>query len=111
MLTGQPTIVNLVDEIKNKNIFLPMIQRPFVWLKDEERITKLFDSVIKKFPIGIILLYQKPKNSTQIFGRSFFDRIDEDAKFEAGFFSEIDLKLRYQLLLYQPLHKMSSSLI
>ena len=28
----------------------------------------------------------------------------------AGFFSEIDLKLRYQLLLYQPLHKMSSSL-
>lgn len=82
MLTGQPSIMNLVDEIKSRNILLPMIQRPFVWLRDEERITKLFDSVVKKFPIGIILLYQKPNETSQIFGRTFFDRIDEDTKFE-----------------------------
>ncbi|MGQ9723440.1 MAG: DUF262 domain-containing protein [Candidatus Jordarchaeum sp.] len=86
MLIGQPTIMDLVDEIKNRNILLPMIQRPFVWLRDEERITKLFDSVVKKFPIGIVLLYQKPyqksKEASQIFGRTFFDRIDENTKFE-----------------------------
>lgn len=83
MLAGEPTIMGFVDEIKKGNILLPMIQRPFVWLKDEERIIKLFDSVIKRFPIGIILLYQKPtENSTKIFGRKFFDRVDDDAKFE-----------------------------
>lgn len=82
MLTGQPSIMNLVDEIKSRNILLPMIQRPFVWLRDEERITKLFDSVVKKFPIGIILLYKKPNEASQIFGRTFFDRINEDTKFE-----------------------------
>lgn len=83
MLVGEPTITGLIDEIKRKNILLPMIQRPFVWLKDEERITKLFDSVIKRFPIGIILLYQKSKeDSTEIFGRTFLEQIDEDTEFE-----------------------------
>lgn len=82
MLTGQPSIMDIVDEINRGNILLPMIQRPFVWLKDEERITKLFDSVIKKFPIGIILLYQKPDDLSQIFGRKFFDKIDANTKFE-----------------------------
>jgi uncharacterized protein with ParB-like and HNH nuclease domain len=59
MLAGDPSIICLVEEIKRGNILLPMIQRPFVWLNDEERITKLFDSIIKKFPIGIFLFYQK----------------------------------------------------
>lgn len=83
MLAGELTIRSLVEEIKNGNILIPMIQRPFVWLNDEERVTKLFDSIIKRFPIGIILLYQRLSGSnTQIFGRKFFDRIDENTKFE-----------------------------
>lgn len=106
MLAGEPTIMGLVDEIKNGNVLLPMIQRPFVWLKDEERITKLFDSVIKKFPIGIILLYQKPSgDTTQIFGRRFFDRIDDDTKFE-----EYDFEVKDSQILVLDGHQRLQSL-
>jgi len=83
MLAGDLSIISLVEEIKGGNILLPMIQRPFVWLNDEERITKLFDSIIKKFPIGIFLFYQKsPIDNTQISARKFCDHIDKDTKFE-----------------------------
>lgn len=106
MLIGEPTIISLVDEIKKENILLPMIQRPFVWLRDEERITKLFDSVIKRFPIGIILLYQKPSgDSTEIFGRKFLDRIDEDTKFE-----EYDVTVQEEQILVLDGHQRLQSL-
>jgi len=106
MLTGEPTIMGIVYEIKKGNILLPMIQRPFVWLRDEDRITKLFDSVIKKFPIGIILLYQKPRgDSTEIFGRRFFDRISEDTKFE-----EYDVSVKEEQILVLDGHQRLQSL-
>lgn len=106
MLSGEPTINNFVDEIKRGNILLPMIQRPFVWLRDEERIIKLFDSIIKRFPIGIVLLYQKPVGgSTQIFGRRFFDRIDEDTKFE-----DYDVEVKDEQILVLDGHQRLQSL-
>jgi len=83
MLAGDPSIISLVEEMRKGDILLPMIQRPFVWLNNEERITKLFDSIIKKFPIGIFLFYQKSStDNLQIFGRKFCDSIDENTKFE-----------------------------
>jgi len=106
MLAGEPTIMGIVYEIEKGNILLPMIQRPFVWLRDEERITKLFDSVIKRFPIGIILLYQKPRgDSTEIFGRRFFDRIYEDTKFE-----EYDVSVKEEQILVLDGHQRLQSL-
>ncbi len=49
-------IISLITQINNKEIVLPAIQRDFVW--EEERIAKLFDSIMRGYPIGIILLWE-----------------------------------------------------
>lgn len=50
------SIFQLINEIHSKEIVLPAIQRDFVW--DEERIRRLFDSVLRGYPIGITLLWE-----------------------------------------------------
>lgn len=82
MLLGDLSITDFANEIKNGKIIVPSIQRDFDYRKDEERITKLCDSVIKNLPIGMFLLYEKPLwCNTRIFGRRIFDRVDKDTKF------------------------------
>lgn len=49
-------ITSLLELIKSNEIVLPAIQRNFVW--DEEKIEKLLDSVMRGYPIGIILLWE-----------------------------------------------------
>ena len=48
------SIVNVLNQILNDEVVLPAIQRDFVW--DEERTEKLLDSVMRGYPIGILLL-------------------------------------------------------
>jgi len=48
------TIANVIPEV-NESIFLPPIQREFVWKK--EQIKKLFDSVLRGYPIGSFLFW------------------------------------------------------
>ena len=43
----------MLTEIENGKLFLPAIQRKFVW--NEEQITKLFDSLMRGYPIGTFL--------------------------------------------------------
>lgn len=50
------SIINLLEQIKNEEIVLPAIQRDFVW--DKEKIEKLLDSIMRGYPIGIILLWE-----------------------------------------------------
>jgi len=47
------TIKDVLTEIENGTLFLPAIQRKFVW--NEEQITKLFDSLMRGYPIGTFL--------------------------------------------------------
>lgn len=49
-------IISLITQIDNKEIVLPAIQREFVW--EEDRITKLFDSIMRGYPLGIVLLWE-----------------------------------------------------
>ncbi len=49
-------ISNLITQIDNQDIILPAIQRDFVW--NEERITTLFDSIMRGYPLGIVLLWE-----------------------------------------------------
>lgn len=49
-------ISNLMTQIYNKEIVLPAIQRDFVW--EEERITQMFDSIMRGYPLGIVLLWE-----------------------------------------------------
>lgn len=54
------SIVNFVQDA-NSTVFLPAIQRDFVWSK--EQIIKLFDSVFRGYPIGSLLLWRTEVNS------------------------------------------------
>jgi hypothetical protein len=48
------TIAQVLPEI-NESIFLPAIQREFVW--DTEQIVQLFDSVLREYPIGSFIFW------------------------------------------------------
>lgn len=68
-------IRSLITQIENNEIVLPAIQREFVW--EEDRITKLFDSIMRGYPLGIILLWETYFN---IKYRKFEDDYQEDKK-------------------------------
>jgi uncharacterized protein with ParB-like and HNH nuclease domain len=67
------SLFSLINEI-NKDLFLPHIQRPFVW--DEEQMLKLFDSLMRNYPIQTFLLW---KTKDKIKARKFMDVVDKDA--------------------------------
>jgi hypothetical protein len=41
--------------LEDKDLVLPAMQRPFVW--EEERIIRLMDSLLRRFPLGTILVW------------------------------------------------------
>lgn len=48
-------IIDVLDRI-NRDLFIPSIQRPYVW--EPEQITKLFDSLMRGYPINTFLLWE-----------------------------------------------------
>jgi len=66
------SLFSIISEINN-NIFLPHIQRPFVW--DVVQMSKLFDSLMRGYPIQT-LLFWKTKEDIKV--RKFMDIIDSD---------------------------------
>ena len=55
--------------------WLPNIQRPFVWR--EEQIERLFDSILREYPIGTLLVW---KTKSKIRRRKFIDNYKLDIK-------------------------------
>lgn len=56
------TIAHTIDRL-NTSIFLPAIQRPYVW--DDDQVVQLFDSLMKGYPISSFLLWKvAPENLT-----------------------------------------------
>lgn len=49
---------DLVNDVMRGRIGLPDLQRPFVW--QDNKIRELFDSMIKGYPIGYIMLWESP---------------------------------------------------
>ena len=49
-------IINLLNQIKEGEIVLPAIQRDFVW--PEGKVFRLLDSIMRGYPIGIVLLWE-----------------------------------------------------
>jgi hypothetical protein len=45
----------------NQDLYIPGIQRPYVWTK--EQVIRLFDSLMRKYPIGTLLLWDLPEQS------------------------------------------------
>ena len=56
------TINNVIQEIDSKRYLLPSIQREFVWGTDQ--IEKLFDSLMRDYPIRSFLFWKVPKGKT-----------------------------------------------
>ncbi len=58
----------LNNESENGGFWLPNIQRPFVW--SEEQICKLFDSIMREYPISTFLIW---RTTSSIKVRKFID--------------------------------------
>ncbi|TGD72170.1 DUF262 domain-containing protein [Mangrovimicrobium sediminis] len=54
------TIAETLGRI-NQGVYIPGIQRPYVWTADQ--IIRLFDSLMRKYPIGTLLLWNLPAQS------------------------------------------------
>lgn len=70
------SLSSLLEQIKNDEIVLPDIQRDFVW--EEYRISKLFDSIMRSYPLGIILLWETYEN---IQYRNFLENYHKNLKY------------------------------
>lgn len=58
------TIADALGKIRDREYVLPAIQREFVWSRD--KITKLFDSLMRGYPIGSFLMWQvEPANASK----------------------------------------------
>jgi len=74
----QPISIREAIESVNDTWFLPAIQRPYDWgerNKKEEFIYKLFDSVIREYPIGTLIVW---KTSKAIPYRPFLEDYDAE---------------------------------
>lgn len=49
---------DLVRDVRTGRIGLPDLQRPFVW--KDNKVRELYDSMIKGYPIGYIMLWESP---------------------------------------------------
>jgi len=72
MKNKSQTIRKIVGYLNNSDedggFWLPNIQRPFVW--DEEQICRLFDSILREYPISTLLIW---KTTSGIRRRKFID--------------------------------------
>jgi len=53
------SVLNIIKEIESSKVYLPALQRKFVW--DKGRIQLLFDSMMRNFPIGTFLFWNLEK--------------------------------------------------
>jgi hypothetical protein len=66
------TIAKVIQGIQSNEYVLPAIQREFVW--DAEQIEKLFDSLMRGYPIGSFLFWEvKPENLGEFQFYQFMD--------------------------------------
>lgn len=69
------SLFSLIEDISNNNLFLPHIQRPFVW--DEEQMMRLLDSLMRSFPVQTLLFW---RTKQEIKTRRFMAELDRDAE-------------------------------
>lgn len=75
-------IVNYLndEQAEGGGFWLPNIQRPFVW--SEEQIAKLFDSIMREYPISTLLVW---KTKEPVKHRKFIDLYKHDIKLSTYF--------------------------
>lgn len=81
------TIVEAVKRIQRNDLVLPAIQREFVW--EEDQITRLFDSILRGYPIGSFLSWQVSPGTASQF--KFYGFMREYHQKENRYCSVLDL--------------------
>jgi hypothetical protein len=89
MANQTETIRKFVGFLNNSQeqggFWLPNIQRPFVW--KEEQIEKLYDSILREYPIGTLLVW---KTNSKIKRRRFIDLYHDNLKLTDFYETESD---------------------
>ena len=57
-VVNSTSVENIISSIKEGEIAIPEIQRPFVW--DGSKVRDLMDSLYKGFPVGYIIVWKNP---------------------------------------------------
>ena len=92
------TIDALVSDIEKGKIILPALQRNFVW--EEPKICKLFDSLMRGFPIGTFLFWSiDEKTFSSYTFKKFLKEYDEERReFQRGENATVKLSEYYAVL-------------
>ena len=89
MKTSKDSFRKFVSYLNNEDqeggYWLPNIQRPFVW--KEEQIERLFDSILREYPIGTLLIW---KTKSKIRRRKFIDNYNFNIKLTDFYVPEDD---------------------
>lgn len=65
----------IIEDINSRKIYLPAIQRKYVW--DDDQITKLMDSIMLGYPIGTFLFWKVRKSVVNEKEYSMYEFIKE----------------------------------
>jgi len=77
------TLYGLLNSIRNGELVLPAMQRPFVW--KEDRLYRLMDSLLRGFPIGAVMLWKTTTAQRyRIFPQDIDDTVDQIFTFETS---------------------------
>ena len=63
-VVNSTSVENIISSIKEGEIAIPEIQRPFVW--DASKVRDLMDSLYKGFPVGYIIVWKNPDIEVRI---------------------------------------------
>ena len=84
------TIFELLDDIDQGKVILPSMQRNFVW--EEQKISKLFDSLMHDYPIGTFMFWKLDKAMFSKYTfKKFVKDFDEQREFQRGDNADSDL--------------------
>ncbi|WP_295160945.1 DUF262 domain-containing protein [Selenomonas sp. AE3005] len=56
----ETTIAAIIDDINHNHLYLPAIQRKYIW--SEEQVVKLMDSILRGYPFGTFLFWKVKKS-------------------------------------------------
>jgi len=73
MKYDQITVSQAIEKIRERHYVLPAIQRKFVW--DDKKIIRLFDSLVRGYPIGTFLFWELEKKVANSDEYKFYDFI------------------------------------
>jgi len=96
------SLFSLIEEI-NRSIFLPHIQRPFVWEMDQ--LLKFFDSLMRSYPIQTFLFW---RTKEAIKARKFMDPIRRDPVLSDYYDKQVSAKDREKIFVLDGQQRLQS---